>query len=922
MVGSCTEGSGADTITLSGNVPLSAALPSISSTITIDGTSSKYTIDGMGSYQIFYVASSGNLTVNRLTLTRGTAIDGGAITTDGVLTISNSQFTGNSATYYGGAVLVGQHNITAEISNSSFQNNSAGINGGGLENRGRLSITGSYFGDNTAPTGGAINNTSRGNEGVGTLTVSNSTFYRNTSSIANGPHGAGPNGGNASLTLVHITVDSLSGYGLYNEDTLNLYNSIIVDDCQGSLSANQNNLIQNGSCSPALSGDPRLGSLTGSPAYFPLLPGSPAIDAGVSSRCPSRDQRGAQRPQGAGCDIGAYEYGGSARTSRSRSEPEPEPEPVVDHAEVGRENRRELLEGTGIEVTSSQDQVFGNHLVNERGQPDYDAVSHPELLRVGFIDAVDIFGWIDEWNTTEICFPETGFLMILDARTSPRALRALDTYYKDGMTCATLTFPGTVVLLPNADITREFWEIWGGKLIQTQTQTVQPVQPVQSPTIITQMPQADGSIEHIVRPEETLWSIAAAYGLELADLYTLNPGLGDGRLLRVGRVLVIRRPLPPDTIPVSSQETIENLPRLESETVDILAVENILKLGELYGVIESVCSAAIGIPKASVGTAVQEGIETASNEVIAATDVATEYLNSDLTPEQAEVFVKLKLADAALGANPCSVLGIAIRQLQDGQEGLPLMDQFYRPLYLAHGVGFYGDEAEKLLHPVPSCVMKAEQSVAARAWPEAKRLEVGRIRAGDNLLVYGKIKLPGQGTFYITRGQLVTSEGIAGLGKQTRSGGQMFVAASHVDVVGKCDEVIDLSPIGHLLEPPPPLQESTNMIINLPDETCGFLVHQHQSFRLCPEVWAEEDDCLLRENAFTPTCDYDIKKISDDGWLYVEPSPVDAGYCEYTGWIPPLRNQARSTQQQVRKIIFGKTDYPEVLECLLGYFDE
>lgn len=41
---------------------------------------------------------------------------------------------------------------------------------------------------------------------------------------------------------------------------------------------------------------------------YHLVIGSPAIDAGTSSSAPSTDIEGASRPQGAGYDIGAYEY--------------------------------------------------------------------------------------------------------------------------------------------------------------------------------------------------------------------------------------------------------------------------------------------------------------------------------------------------------------------------------------------------------------------------------------------------------------------------------------------------------------------------------------------------------------------------------------------------------------------------------------
>ena len=51
--------------------------------------------------------------------------------------------------------------------------------------------------------------------------------------------------------------------------------------------------------------DPQLGILTN--GMRPLLPGSPAIDAGFCQPSAPVDQRGVIRPQGRGCDIGAYE---------------------------------------------------------------------------------------------------------------------------------------------------------------------------------------------------------------------------------------------------------------------------------------------------------------------------------------------------------------------------------------------------------------------------------------------------------------------------------------------------------------------------------------------------------------------------------------------------------------------------------------
>src|SRR5262249_26869582 len=61
--------------------------------------------------------------------------------------------------------------------------------------------------------------------------------------------------------------------------------------------------------------DPLLGPLAdhGGPTFtHALLPGSPALDAGVAVAGLTTDQRGVARPQGAGPDIGAFESRGFA----------------------------------------------------------------------------------------------------------------------------------------------------------------------------------------------------------------------------------------------------------------------------------------------------------------------------------------------------------------------------------------------------------------------------------------------------------------------------------------------------------------------------------------------------------------------------------------------------------------------------------
>ena len=274
--GNCPAGSGADRISLSGDIILSAALPVITSDITIDGAG--YSISGDGARRLFEVNWSGALTLENITLKDGLADSGGAIYNSGFVTIRRSTLRDNVATFWGGALTNGHGFLTVESS--------------------------SFIG-NSALTGGAI--FSNGIE----VSIVNSTFSAN--SAANYGGGIDVQGG--TVTIVNSTLNGNGSGGLNRSSgTVKLRNSIIAGsdgaDCTGAVAENSSNYIEDGSCSPALSsadGAIKLGELTGWPGYHPLLDGSAAIDAGDASHCAAVDQVGTARPDGEVCDLGAYE---------------------------------------------------------------------------------------------------------------------------------------------------------------------------------------------------------------------------------------------------------------------------------------------------------------------------------------------------------------------------------------------------------------------------------------------------------------------------------------------------------------------------------------------------------------------------------------------------------------------------------------
>ena len=246
--------------------------------------------------------------------------NGGGIINVGILTISHSTIVDNSAYAHGGSTGGGILNRTsgvATISHSTIAGNRAsgdyGGSGGGIDNRGTLTIsnstiTGNAAGGNYGSSGGGISN-------GGTLTISNSTI---TGNIASGgwDRDYGIGGGIINWDQVTLSRTIVSGNtALYLGAEILNYASVIADDYN--LIGHSGNAGSVGFTpgardivpSQALSGILLpLAHNAGKTKTHALAIHSPALDASpADAGCPVKDQRGASRPRGKGCDIGAFE---------------------------------------------------------------------------------------------------------------------------------------------------------------------------------------------------------------------------------------------------------------------------------------------------------------------------------------------------------------------------------------------------------------------------------------------------------------------------------------------------------------------------------------------------------------------------------------------------------------------------------------
>lgn len=309
---------GTDTITLSASTYTLSVTPAgedlaasgdldITSTIVVTGASAISTIIDANSFdRVFDVKSTGNLTVNSVTITRGAAItgDGGGINNDGTLSITGVIIKNSTALSHGGGINLGA-NSDATVTNSTINNNAANDQSGG---------------------GIAIASTGT------TLRVSNSTIANNTAvTYGGGISFLEANGGADSRPYV-LRNSTLSGNsaasggpGLYADFGVLIANTIVTDGCAGgSFTSEGYNIDTANTCNFNASTDKRntnpllsssgLQNNGGAITTIALQTTSPAIDTIPSTSCTTSsgsalttDERGFTRPENGACDTGAYE---------------------------------------------------------------------------------------------------------------------------------------------------------------------------------------------------------------------------------------------------------------------------------------------------------------------------------------------------------------------------------------------------------------------------------------------------------------------------------------------------------------------------------------------------------------------------------------------------------------------------------------
>jgi predicted outer membrane repeat protein len=252
--------------------------------------------------------------------------------------LSNSVQNSANSEYYGGAIFT---NSSGSIENSEFKGNFIRVQGSspyarggaiGIFGLGVATIKDSLFASNAVYSGYANQADGGAIYNAGVLAVTNTSFFANIATRFGGAIASPDKALTVTLSTFFLNAASAGG-GIYSGNNLTLSSSIVAGSAGvtedvtiggGTLDSRGYNLVQRrGTLGDYVASDLPNGTdpLLNLPANnggftktMSLQAGSPAIDAipgtgGCNGANITTDQRGASRPQGAGCEIGAYEIG-------------------------------------------------------------------------------------------------------------------------------------------------------------------------------------------------------------------------------------------------------------------------------------------------------------------------------------------------------------------------------------------------------------------------------------------------------------------------------------------------------------------------------------------------------------------------------------------------------------------------------------
>jgi CSLREA domain-containing protein len=340
-------------LTLNGDDDLSATGDlDVIGDLTLTGAGADATVlDGNHTDRVVEI-HSGTVTIETLTIRNGfNQFLAGGIFNKGTLEVRDVLITGNRGDLNGGGGISSFGPLT--IASSSIVSNRAGNQGGGVDANAAIVVRDSTISSNVAFQGGAIASSvdldlegstisgNRANDSGGGVWNSGQLAARNVTISGNTPNGLYNVAPGAFASLNGVTIAGNTGRGIFvvsNSPPVALSNSIVATNtsanCNGAINSLGYNLDDDGTCSFVAPGDqsnvadaaltplglngaphathalctaagvPHVACPAASPA---LEAGNPALPGSGGGACEATDQRGVTRPQGTGCDIGAYE---------------------------------------------------------------------------------------------------------------------------------------------------------------------------------------------------------------------------------------------------------------------------------------------------------------------------------------------------------------------------------------------------------------------------------------------------------------------------------------------------------------------------------------------------------------------------------------------------------------------------------------